>query len=382
MQHSKQWYRYPLMALALLALLAGLSGGMMRLGWSLSGVLRSAPPLAHGPLMVCGFLGTLISLERAVALEKHWAFTAPLAAGLGGLLLLLDWGGGLGALLLVLGSLVLVLVFVAVWRLQPAAFVAVMGMGALAWLVGNIAWLLGAPVYAVVSAWMGFLVLTIAGERLELSRMLFHAPHVQRWFAGIAALLTLALLTTAFAYGLGIRLMGAALVMLAAWLARHDLARHTIQQRGLTRYIAACLLASYVWLGTGGVLALAYGGVVAGPAYDAMLHVVFVGFVFSMIFGHAPVIFPSVLGVPLAYRSFFYVHLALLHASLALRLAGDLAGLPDLRQWGGLLNAAAILLFLASTVAATLLQHRAARAGGPVVLTETDDSSIRMHPSE
>ena len=40
------------------------------------------------------------------------------------------------------------------------------------WLVGNTCWLVGWPVPQVVPWWSGFLVLTIAGERLELSRVL------------------------------------------------------------------------------------------------------------------------------------------------------------------------------------------------------------------
>lgn len=41
-----------------------------------------------------------------------------------------------------------------------------------------------------------------------------------------------------------------------------------------------------------GALALMAGQQVAGPLYDAMLHTFFLGFVFGMIFGHAPIIFP------------------------------------------------------------------------------------------
>jgi hypothetical protein len=54
----------------------------------------------------------------------------------------------------------------------------------------------------------------------------------------------------------------------------------------------------------------------------------------------------------------------LLHASLALRVAGDLAGWIDGRQGGGLLNTVAVLLFLANTVAA-LAQGRSMRAARP-----------------
>src|SRR3972149_6584847 len=53
-------------------------------------------PLAHGPLMVSGFLGTLIALERAVALRARWTYIGPLLTSLGGLFLALGVGGEIG----------------------------------------------------------------------------------------------------------------------------------------------------------------------------------------------------------------------------------------------------------------------------------------------
>jgi hypothetical protein len=44
----------------------------------------------------------------------------------------------------------------------------------------------------------------------------------------------------------------------------------------------------------------------------------------------------------------FYVPLALLQGTLVLRVAADLALNPALRQWAGLFNVLAILLFLAT----------------------------------
>jgi hypothetical protein len=64
------------------------------------------------------------------------------------------------------------------------------------------------------------------------------------------------------------------------------------------------------------------------------------------------VIFPGVLGIAIPFRPRFLAHVALLHASLLLRVASDLAGWDAGRRAGGLLNALAILLFLASTAAA------------------------------
>ena len=83
-----------------------------------------------------------------------------------------------------------------------------------------------------------------------------------------------------------------------------------------------------------------------------MLHAIFVGFVFSMIFAHAPIIFPAVLGRPINFYPIFYSHLILLQLSLLLRVAGDLILWLPGRQWGGLLNAVAILLFMVNTVRA------------------------------
>lgn len=92
---TRQRYRQraPLMLLAALALLAGLWVGLVRLGWGLP-PLTPRLPSQHGPLMVSGFLGTLISLERAVALSQNQNgrriyYLAPLLAGLGAVTLFL-----------------------------------------------------------------------------------------------------------------------------------------------------------------------------------------------------------------------------------------------------------------------------------------------------
>ena len=155
----------------------------------------------------------------------------------------------------------------------------------------------------------------------------------------------------------GGRLMGVGMLALALWLARNDIARHTIRLRGQTRFIALCLLAGYVWLAVAGVLWTTFGYAAAGPKYDATLHTVFLGFVISMVFGHELIILPAVLGVGIRFGSVFYAHLVLLHASLVLRLLGDAAS-TELWRWGGMLNVVAILLFMATTVRAVILSRR------------------------
>jgi hypothetical protein len=256
-----------------------------------------------------------------------------------------------------LGLLIISAVIV---RRQPAPFTIVMALGALVWLVSNGLWLAGRPIYSVVPGWAGFLVLTIAAERLELARLLRLSGSTRAIFLGAIGLLLTGCALTVVEFDIGMRLAGAGMIALALWLLRHDIARRTVRKTGLTRFIAVCLLSGYVWLGIGGGLALVYGGVAAGPRYDAILHAIFLGFVFAMIFGHAPIIFPAVLDLSFSFQSAFYAHLGLLHFSLLLRILGDLTGWWPARQWGGLLNGVTLLLFLVNTGYAAV--HRPAAA--------------------
>lgn len=348
--------RLPILALAILALLAALWAGLIRLGWLFPPLISGIGAL-HGPLMVSAFLGTVITLERAVALRQPWGYAAPLLSALGGALLLTTLAPGLGALFLTFGSLGMLAISCVIVRRQPAWFTWTMALGAVAWFIGNVLWLVGLEFAGVTLWWSAFLILTIAGERLELSRLLRLSSRVESFFFGAVGLLIAGAVIDTLERGIftnvgvyvGSRLAGLGMLALAVWLLRYDIARRTVRQHGLTRYMAGCLLLGYAWLAVGGVLHLIYASASAGPAYDAMLHAVFLGFIFSMILGHAPIIFPAVLGRPLTYSPVMYTSLILLHLSLVLRLAGDLALGLTVRQWGGLLNAVAILLFLLVT---------------------------------
>ena len=79
-----------------------------------------------------------------------------------------------------------------------------------------------------------------------------------------------------------------------------------------------------------------------------------------MVFGHAPVIFPAVLRVTMPYHAAFYVPLALLHLSLAVRIAGDAAHRIDWVRVGALGNALAIAVFIATAASAVWRGRRPA----------------------
>jgi hypothetical protein len=310
--------RLPLLALGFVALAFGIAGGLARL--SPLGVPGTAIAL-HGPLMVSAFFGTVIALERAAALGRTWAHAAPLAAGSGGICVLLGFPMA-GFVLMALAAALFLLCGMVIVRRQPSLETATLLAGAAAWLAGNVMLLAGEP---AVPWWIAFLALTIGGERLELSRYLRRPPWVRRSFSLLVGLL---IVTPLFPPALGV-----VLVLLAAWLLAFDLARVTIRQDRLPRYVAACLLAGYFWLGLGGAL------MALSSARDAALHAFFIGFVFSMVFGHAPVILPAVLRVRFPYHAALYAPLVLLHASLAVRVFHSTAA----GAWG---NAVAIASFI------------------------------------
>jgi hypothetical protein len=342
--------RVPLMALSVAGLLAGLWAGLLRLGWALPSPFAGLAA-NHGALMLAGFLGALISLERAAALQRRWAYAAPALVGLGGLLLILGAPDVLSRGVIAAGSAVFVAAFVLILRLQFTGAHVTMAAGAVMWLGGNVLWLLDWPVFRATPWWLGFLLLTVAGERLELGRVLRHGKPVLGAFAVAALLYVIALYIGLFEAAGGVRIGGMALLALGAWLLRFDVARRTIKMNGLTRFIGVCLFLGYAWLIVAGALWLLFADMfLAGPLYDAMVHAVLVGFVFSMIFGHAPIILPALMKREVRYTPLFYAPLALLHASLLARLYGDLWPAQAWRMWGGLLNEVAVLAFVALLV--------------------------------
>lgn len=351
--------RAGLLISAMLGLVAGIEAGLARLG-------IQVPPFGtdaaawHGPLLLCGFLGTLISLERAVALATAWAYLAPLAAAMGGIALLAGGHATAAALCMTLAGALLSTASILIYLRQRALFTLTLTLGGVCWTVGNLLWLDGFSIARIVPWWAGFLVLTIAGERLELSRMLPPSAAARAVFVVVTVLLLVGAVLAAAGNPPPMALFSAGLLSIAVWLLRQDIARRTIRQTGLTRYIASCLLSGYVWLLAAGLIGMLAPTLAAGSSYDAFLHALFVGFVFSMIFGHAPIIFPAVARLKVPYHPTFYIPLLLLHGSLAVRIAGDLLGSQPVRSLGGAFNALAVALFVLSTVAAVMRGRRSA----------------------
>lgn len=366
-----------------LALLGGLNGALM--------LLDVPAPLdivrlrdGHGIILVIGFVGTLIAVERAVALRRWWGFLAPISLGLGALLVMSPAPVPLGRSLLIAGALGLVFVYIPLWRRHNDATVLVQLMGAVLMAGSAILWVRDVPPAVFVPWLAGFVILTISAERIELARVgVFDAALRERadsnllWFGhALFATAVSSVLWPQFAT----QVFGIVLLALVAWLTQTDVARKLIKSTGAQRYMAACLLSGYVWLSIAALTWIMVGHVDTGRAYDAVIHAVFLGFTMTMIFAHAPVILPAVLRRPLPYRPYMYGPLVLLHIGLILRiLIGDVFDIDIAHQVGGVLNVIALLAFVVgsvwSVVSATRAQNAARANRASAGSANTDSAS-------
>ena len=337
-----------------IALLTGLDAALLLLGLP-APLTFERLPVVHGPLLVFGFIGTVIALERAVAIRRWWAFGSPAAFGLAGLIMLSPLPLLVAGIMLAVGAILLLLIYLAIWRRQAMLASAIQSLGAFLALASAILWVGGLPASALVPGMAGFMVLTIAGERVELARMIVLSQATERAAFSVCAALAAGVLAAMLWPVIGYPLFGAALIAVVVWLVIFDVATRLVKSRGLPRYIAACLLAGYFWLVVAGAIWMFAVPVTSGPLYDATVHSVFLGFTLAMIMAHAPVIFPAVIRKPLPYRPAFYIPVALLHLSLVLRiLVGDLRDIPVMVQWGGVVNIVAVLLFVVLAAASVV----------------------------
>lgn len=351
-------------------LLLGLNAGLLLLGLPAVLVTERLPEL-HAPLLVLGFLGTLISLERAVALRARWAFLAPIVIGWGALLALAPLPAPLAPGIVTAGFAVHLWQYRAIWARQPMTATAVQALGALSGLSAALAWTGGVAPARLVPLFAAFLVLTITGERLELARVAAPPLAAERALFVLALAFAGATLLTLTSPAVAVPAAGVLLVGIVGWLLRYDVARALVRRSGLVRYVAGCLLTGYAWLALAGLGWLLGGARTEGAVYDATTHAVFLGFVMTMIMAHAPIILPAVLRLRIPYHPVLYVPVALLQLSLLVRVvAGDAWGDVAALRIGGIGAAVSLVGFAATAAAVALLRDR-----GSARMRESDVSA-------
>jgi hypothetical protein len=335
----------------LLSLVVGVLAGLFRMGWSI--------PLGqvageHGALMVGSFLGTLICLERIVALKKKRLYVIPVISGSS----LIFFGLGmqqLAFIALTIGSLGLVYIYVDLIKRFNEHYFYIMMLGAIGWAAGNIIMIL-TPFYPQAAPWwIVFILLTVFGERLELSKFL---PQSKTKRISMIIAITIFMIGVILPYHtIGRYVSGLGMILMASWLLHYDIARKSVKSSGMHRFTASLLLAGYFWMVICGLLMIVE--IESLFHYDAMLHAFFLGFTFSMIFAHAPIIFPGVAGLSIRpYHGSLYIWAVLLQLSLALRVLFGLMMLSEYRKIFGMVNAAVILLFFVNLVILIISKQR------------------------
>ena len=244
--------RLAFLILAGAALLTGLDASLVRLG-ALAPVASTSLGTVHGLLMIYGFLGTAICLERAVALQsdgrRPWAYAAPLLTGAGGIsavvislneaarttLASLPLPRYLAAhlsgfapermmpgFLIALGMALLTAIYCYVWaRRQATHTVLIQLMGALIGLGGILLWWRGLETPRAVPWWLAFLIVTIVGERVELARLAFASGSTERRITAESAALMVGLTVALYSPSIGYPLVGLSLGVLMADTAWH-----------------------------------------------------------------------------------------------------------------------------------------------------------------
>lgn len=364
MQAVRMAVRLTFVATVALTLTCGVLAGLARFGLPVPQHALSSAQW-HGVLMLPVFFGAVVSLERAVALGGGSHLCAPVAVALAGIALLAGLPTVLPQILLLTGATLALVSALRLLHRRIELHLSVLALGVISWWFGDLIWLVRDAPLDAVPFWIAFLVSTIAAERLELTRLRPKQPRARLVFVLIVVAMLASLVAALRAPDVALRVFAACLLALAAWLARYDIARVTIRQRGLTRFIAVCLLSGYCWLAASGLLGISGAWSVGHSLHDAALHALTLGFVVSMAMGHAPIVLPAVARLRVRYNPAFYLPLVALHATLALRIVGSLAQAFDMRRAGAIGNAASLALFVLVMAAAAWNARRDAGLRSP-----------------
>lgn len=328
-------------------------------------------PLAdlHGGLMVYGFLGSAIGLERAVAFRSggpgkpRWGFLAPAMGLLGSLLgIMVLVASALGAqsgvlriellagIPWTLSMLALTAVYAAIWRRQASAEVLIQTLASLLGLVGAAGWVAGLDSAVLSPSWLLFLVLTIVGERVELARAAFSSVRLESGILGLSLLLVLMLPAQCMAPQVGYPLLGLSLALLLLVMAGHDVAKTTFRHGGLPGFMGTCMMSAYGW----GLLAALIWMVAPldSQTYwgDMALHALAIGFILTMVIAHVCMIVPSVIRRPLPFHPLLWVAWGFMQAGLLIRLLGTIRLFTPMWKVGNALNVVGMLAMMMTVV--------------------------------
>ncbi|WP_416867576.1 MAG: hypothetical protein ACMVP2_09850 [Imperialibacter sp.] len=341
--------KLPFFALALVGLLSGIWAGLIRIGFNLPAVDLAT---LHGPLMVGGFVGTLIGVERSLLAGNGKWWLIPALSGAAVIAWLLGFQQ-VAPYCLVAASALLVLLQAIHLLSSRLTWVSIVQLcGALCFAAGNIRLLFNPLMPAIIPFWMGFVLCFILATRLSenSAKNMFMGSVIK-----LGLILFIVSLMIPFHLG-GYYLTGAGLILIASGMFYIEIQTDQGMAWSYKKYSFIAIMLGWFWLLTSGLGVMLWKEHIYG--YDATTHSFFVGFLFSMVFIHAlaKASYLAGLGTP-PFHPVLFVWLILLSGSLLLRVfATDILLLTTVKKWSGLLNAISILGFLLTLISLTLIR--------------------------
>lgn len=374
--------RIALLIVAAVAMLIALVGAVSRSSLSLGPAALPAPlPDFHGALMVYGFLGGAISLERAVAYragsDRHprWGFFAAVCAIAGTISVLVIsilsrvvpsfdgrvWLPLISALWWAASMLILSAVYVGIWFRQRSYAVLIQLLGSWVGMCGVLLWAGGVAADNASTWWMMMLILTIVGERLELAHASFVGAYVQPALLAASIVTSLSLVAQLCAPEWGYPLSALCLAALLVLMLRHDTARRTYKAHGVTGFMGVCMISAYSWalVACGIWLLVPFGGLGSSTLWwDMALHALAIGFVMAMVAAHVCVIVPSIIRRPMPFHPVLWGAFILYQAGLLLRLLGTVRNSTPIWQIGDVVAIFGMIAMMLSVITMLVLARK------------------------
>lgn len=303
-------------------------------GFLLPPIPEWLPP--HGEIMLGGFLASLIIFERMIALRINALIWVPYIYAFSAMMLH-NGNPYVRTIHLVALAGWLLHRWIAYrkfhrWEKPLVESVAFITLSSALMYPGG---LLARPEVALQG--LAFPVAVIAIERLEMS-LLFKKMG--------ARLVVFALIGWCFLWNLStwqgildLKNIGWATLLLVVSIALHDMALRGSKNKktlstahGLHNFLKLALILSYAWLFTAAIALILSTKISAAIQKDILFHLFGLGFVFTMILGHAPLILPAALG-KLPPTKAPVIPFLLFQTATIFRMVGDLALLKSVTVW-------------------------------------------------
>lgn len=328
------------MVLGALCFLSAISIGIWRIavirGFNLPPIPESWP--SHGEIMLGGFLASLIIFERMIALPIDGLIWVPYLYAISALMLHTDNPFARYIHFAALAGWLLHrwLAYRKFHRWEKPlveSFALITLTSALMYPGGLIA----RPEVALQG--LAFPIAVIAVERLEMS-LLLKKTGSRLVLIGLIGWL---LLWNALSWrGIpGLSVMGVITLILVGSIAFYDATLRVAQKQidGLHRFLRTALIFSYVWILLAAVAMTALSKISPAIFKDVLYHLIGLGFIFTMILGHAPLILSAALG-KLPPEKAPVIPFFLFQIATVLRILGDFVLLKSVPfwQWSGWLS--------------------------------------------